>query len=194
MKNNLFFLLLLSAVSLISISAIFSEDQVKGPKNPKDPALDQKKDMTKETAYNVEFQNQKGEFGKGAIIIKSGIKFSLITKENENREILLDSVKSIRIKGYAMKKKTEANLSAVYYMPYMYDLALNDGSILQDLKGSISELELLNIESKLGKKKFYTYFMRWWLEDKKIFNDNKSANYYEKAKVPDAVVIYLEFK
>jgi hypothetical protein len=180
------FLLLLIAGSV----QLYSEDKIKEPKTP--TVTDKTK--SDETSFNIQFQNQKGNFGKGVVKIKSDAVINLASADNSKAEIKLKEILSVRIKGYTMiKRLTKDNYSAVFYYPYMFDIILNDGKKFTDVKGRIPELESFDIQTKFGPKRFYTYFVRHWLEDKKIFKDNKSGNYYEKPKVLDEVVIYIEF-
>jgi hypothetical protein len=146
--------------------------------------------------YNVEFQNQKGVFGKGILKELKGFYLKLTWPGNESgsEEILIDFVKSIRIKGYTPVKKSKDNLSLVYYFPQVYDIELKDGKKIKGAQGRIQELDSFVVYNSTGRVKCYTYFVRYWLEDKKMFNDNKSKNFDESPKVPDQVVIYVEFK
>ena len=38
-----------------------------------------------------------------------------------------------------------------------------------------------------------TYFIRYWLEDLKVFNDNNSSDYNEEPKIPDSVIVDIDF-
>ncbi|MBP5705835.1 MAG: hypothetical protein J6W76_01015, partial [Spirochaetales bacterium] len=55
------------------------------------------------------------------------------------------------------------------------------------------ELDSFTITTVLGKQKCYTYFVRYWLEDKGEFVHNGSKDINEKPEVPDEAVIYIEF-
>jgi hypothetical protein len=201
MKRIIFIIFVFFTLSLSCKDAT-----IKGPKDPAEPVIkvqeDESSSATSSEAenidYNIEFQNQKGVFGKGVIKELKGFYLKLTWPGNEDgsQELLIDFVKSIRIKGYSpiKKNKDNLNLSLVYYMPQMYDIELKDGKSIKGARGRIEELDSFVVFNATGRLKCYTYFGRYWLEDKKMFNDNKSTNFNESPKVPDSVIIYIEFK
>lgn len=199
MKRTIFIIFV-----FLTLSLSCKDSTVKSPKNPEEPVIKVQEDESssaisseqEKVDYNVEFQNQKGVFGKGIIKELKGFYLKLTWPGNENgsEEILIDFVKSIRIKGYTPVKKSKDNLSLVYYFPQVYDIELKDGKKIKGAKGRIQELDSFVVYNSTGRVKCYTYFVRYWLEDKKIFNDNKSPNFNESPRVPDPVVIYVEFK
>jgi len=84
-------------------------------------------------------------------------------------------------------------LSVVFYFPYVFDIKLKNGTEIKGAKGRIKELDSFEVYNEIGKEKCFTYFIRYWLEDKKVFSDDGSSNFNEKAKVPKDVVIFLDF-
>jgi hypothetical protein len=199
MKRLIFFIFILFTISLSC------KDSIKVPKDPKEPDVIKAEPENKENKneslkagsdYQVDFQNQKGNFGKGKIVQMKDFYLKLVWDGNDtgSQKITIANVKSLRVRGYTPVKKTKDKLSVVFYYPYMFDLELKDGKVIKNAKGSIKELESFAVANDRGSVKNYTYFVRYWLEDKKMFNDNKSKDFNEKPKVPDATVIYIEFK
>lgn len=178
---------------------IYSKETIvlpKSPKEPNNPTLDNKSEITKnETKINIEYKKQNGKTNNGIVYNMKGFYLKLQWEGNENKEqeILIDFVKSIKIKGYTMTNKTKDKLTVVYYFPYLYDITLKDGTEIKNAKGRIKEIDSFIVYNNMGKEKCYTYFIRYWLEDKKIFTDTKSSNYYENPTLPKNVVIYLKF-
>lgn len=199
MKRIIFIIFVFFTLSLSCKDAT-----IKSPKEPADPVIKVQEDESSSSNssqdenvdYNIEFQSQKGVFGKGVIKELKGFYLKLTWPGNEDgsQELLIDFVKSIRVKGYSPVKKSKDNLSLVYYMPELYDIVLKDGKIIKGAKGRIEQLDSFTVYNSTGRLKSYTYFGRYWLEDKKMFSDNKSANFNESPKVPDSVIIYIEFK
>jgi hypothetical protein len=191
-KIILFFILVGFQISLFSAL----DTGVKSPTDPTVKGDDAKKNDPKYN-INIVIQKQNGIFTEGIVKGMKGFYIKgLVWNSNEsaNQDILIDFVKNIRVKGYTVVKKTRENLSMVFYYPYQFDIELNDGTKIKDVKGRIKELESFDIFDKVGKEKCFTYFGRYWLEDKKMFNDNKSKNYEEIPVVPKSCVIYIEFK
>ncbi|HPO48971.1 MAG TPA: hypothetical protein PLO89_01470 [Spirochaetota bacterium] len=169
---------------------IFSEDTVK---DPNDPTV---KGDTEKKTVNLEYQKQDGFFYKGYIEQFTNFYLSGLVwegNENANQNILIDFVESVRVNAYTTVKKQNKNLSIVFYFPYIFDIKLKNGTEIKNAKGRIKELESFEVYNEIGKEKCYTYFIRYWLEDKKIFSDNNSNDFNEKAKVPKEVVIFLDF-
>ena len=194
---------LLIILILIYLPLIFIITQ-DNPKLPDEPILkddkiimDEKKEKEKikEEKNNIKYQNQKGEITEGVADDFKGVYLNLTWAGNEtgSQKILIDFVKSIKINGYSMTKKTKDNLGIVFYFPDNFDLVLKDGKIIKNARGKINEIESFLVYNSIGKQKCYTYFIRYWLEDKQMFNDNKSYDYNEKPKIPDSVIVYIEF-
>ncbi len=209
-KLLIFFLIIISLF-------LYPSDDLKDPDNPNDPedtiifndensdsgkssssgsSEKKNKEYKKNNKFNIRYKNKNGDNKQGIIENLSGIYLRLNWKGNENgnQEILLDLVKAIRVKGYKMKKlKMNEKISRVYYIPFVFDIQLNDGTIIKNAKGRIQEFESFKVYNNLGKEKCYTYFMRYWLEDRQIYNDNNSGDYKEIPVIPKAVVVYIEF-
>jgi hypothetical protein len=187
---------------LIYLPLIFITSQ-DNPKLPDEPILkndkiiknSNNKNIIIEEKNNIKYQNKKGEITEGVAENLKGIYLNLAWSGNEigSQKILLDFVKSIKINGYSKIKKTKENLSIIFYFPDTFDLELKDGKIIKNAKGRINEIESFLVYNSIGKQKCYTYFIRYWLEDKQIFNDNKSFDYNEKPVIPDSVITYIEF-
>jgi hypothetical protein len=184
----------------------YSYSEVNDPKDsydPDDPSVvfdsesENKENKTeKKFNYNIKYLNKAGILKKGYFDKLSGNYLKLRWEENESgtQEILVDFVVSIRIKGYKiLKEKYNDLLSIVYYYPYVYDIKLKDGTLIKNAKGRISEIDNFIIYNNIGKERCYTYFVRYWLEDKQMFNDNKSKDFNENPHIPDSVIIYIEF-
>jgi len=190
---------MLRKILIISILVIFQfylfSESLTNPKNPKGPNT---QDDSAKTFATVEFQKQNGLFLKGQV---QGLKnyyikgLSWVGNDNASQDILLDLVQNIRVKGYTMVRKPPSkNLTMILYYPYIFDITMKDGTKIAGAKGRIKQLETFELFTDVGKQKCYSYFVRYWLEDKKIFTDNNSKNYDENPKVPKDVVIYIEFK
>lgn len=179
----------------------YTKDNIVMPRNPKDPDVsslsdDKGNDLNKsDVKLNIEYRKQSGSLNSGIVTGMKGFYLKLAWDSNEDmgQEILVDFVKSIKIKGYTMVNKTKDKLTVVYYFPYLFDITLKDGKEIKNAKGRIKEIEAFTAYNSIGKEKCYTYFIRYWLEDKKIFTDNKSSNYYEKPSVPKNVVVFIKF-
>lgn len=182
---------LLLSIFLLTMQSYGLED----PVDPDEPNVSGTNDEG-ENKFNIEYQKQSGIFNKGIIKDIKGFYLKLTWEGNEtgSQLILIDFVKSIRVRGYKMVKKKKDNLGIVYYFPYIFDIELKEGKFIKNAEGKIKELESFLVYNTFGKEKCFTYFIRYWLEDKKIFNDNMSSDYNESPKVPDSVVIYVEFK
>lgn len=168
---------------------------ISDPKEPEPPNI--KKD-TKDNKFNIEYRKQNGLYYKGFIENKSGFYLTDLTwqgNENKDQHIYIDFIRSIEIKGYTIKKIQKENLSIVYYIPYIFDIELKNGTSIKGAKGRIKELEVFTVYNEIGREKCYTYFIRYWLEDKMMFLDNNSKDFNEspKVKVPDSTVVYIEF-
>jgi len=175
-------------VLLFILSSIKSD-----PKDPDEPRV--KGDNTKKK-FNIEYRKQNGFYTKAYIEdMKSFYLTNLMWDGNENKEqhIYIDFVKSIEIKGYTTKKIQKDNLSFVFYIPYVFDIELKNGTSIKNAKGRIKELETFTAYNEIGREKCYTYFVRYWLEDKQMFLHNNSKDFNEKPKVPDSTVVYIEF-
>ena len=174
---------------LVQLIYIYALDDLK---DPKDPVV--KGDKNSETIL-VDYQKQDGFFTKGYIKKLSNFYLSGLVwdgNENANQNILIDFVESIRINGYTPIKKQNKNLSVVFYFPYVFDIKLKNGTEIKGAKGRIKELDSFEVYNEIGKEKCFTYFIRYWLEDKKVFSDDGSSNFNERAKVPKDVVIFLD--
>ena len=185
-------------VLFLSLS-LFHLNSIDSPTDPTDPGLTDKFDENSSQSdvnFNIQFQNQKGEFGKGVIKSLKGIYLNLIWDGNEigSQEILMDFVKAIRVKGYTTVKKERDNLAVIYYFPHLFDIELKDGNIIKNARGRIKELDNFTVYNSIGRRKCYTYFIRYWLKDKNMFYDNSSTDIDETPKVPDSVIIYMEFE
>lgn len=196
MKHKIYIFIII--IFLFSQLSIIGED-IKTPDKPNDPYvanLDDDVNNKKEDNINIEFQYQNGKYNKGIIkdLSNSYLKLSWEGNEMGNQEILMSFVRSMRIKGYTMVKKKNDKLGMVFYFPHIFDIELKDGIIIKDAEGRVEEIESFLVYNSVGRQKCFTYFVRYWLEDKKVFSDNMSNDYYETPKVPDSVVIYLEFK
>lgn len=185
-------------IIFLSLS-LFYLNPVDLPDDPDDPGLSDNFDENSSQSdlnFNIRFQNQKGDFGKGVIKSLKGVYLSLIWEENEGgeQELLMDFVKSIRVKGYTTVKKESDNLAIVYYFPHIFDIELRDGNVIKNARGRIKELDNFTLYNSIGRRKSYTYFIRYWLKDKNMFYDNSSTDYEETPKVPGSVIIYIEFE
>ena len=185
----------------IPIISIITQDDPKLPDEPilKDDkiVIDEKneKDIIIKEKNNIKYQNKKGEITEGVLNDFNEVYLNLTWQGNEigSQKILLNFVKSIKIIGYSKIKKTKENLGIVFYFPDIYDIELKDGKIIKNAKGRINEFESFLVYNSIGKQKCYTYFIRYWLEDKQVFNDNMSSDYNETPKIPDSVIVYIEF-
>jgi hypothetical protein len=182
-----------SVLLLIIFQISFILTAASNPKDPDNPSL---KSGNSKDGIKIELQKQNGYFVKGTVSTLKGIALkglSIDSSDKAMQSIPIDTVKTIRVKGYTMDKKTKDNLSMVFYYPYVFDIELNDGTKIKGAKGRIKEIESFELTNDKGSQKCYTYFIRYWLEDKKMFSDNKSKNYNETPKVNKDVVIYIEF-
>ena len=156
------------------------------------------KSNIKDNKFNFVYQKHSGELFRAVANKFTGFYLSNISwKDNENKvkTLLIDFVKNIKITGYTqVKKQTGGDLSIIYYFPYMYDIELKNGIKIKNASGRINEIDSFEVFTEFGKEKCFTYFIRYWLEDKKVFSDNNSSNYGEKVDVPKELVVYLEFK
>ncbi len=180
-KSIILFLLLLTIFNLTS--------------DPKDPDQPFVKGDTK-NKFNIGYKKESGIYTKGFIENMKGFYLTdLMWSGNENKEqhIYIDFVKSIEIKGYTIKKIQKDNLSLVFYIPYLFDIELKNGTSIKGAKGRIKELETFTVYNEIGKEKCYTYFIRYWLEDKQMFYDNNSKDFNERPKVENRTVVYIEF-
>jgi hypothetical protein len=185
--------LFLIAGPLIGYS--FCQGDMKNPKNPDDPKITDKSEEKLTQKYNIEYRTSKGRSGKGMMRGLKGIYLKLAWDGNEtgSQEVLMDFVKSIRIRSYSMTKKTQNDLGVVFYFPDLFDIEMKDGTSIKNAKGRIKEIESMTLYNTTGRQKLYTYFIRYWLEDKKVFSDNRSSNYDEAPIIPPEVVAYIEF-
>ena len=168
--------------------------EIVNPESPKDPGAE-KTNITKKQ-YNVDFKKQDGLFYRGFTEGMTGFYLDKLTWEGNsegNQAKLIDFVKSINIKGYKMSKRTAENLSVVYYIPYIFDIELKNGTMIKDAKGRIPQIDSFYVYDETGKEKCFTYFLRYWLEDKRIFSDNNSADYDETPPLPKELVTFIEF-
>ncbi|MBN2546133.1 MAG: hypothetical protein JXB50_10080 [Spirochaetes bacterium] len=191
---------------LLNLTFVFFAKEIiitpKDPKNPDNPKIINEENKTRDeepevskSKINLEYKKQNGKGNKGVVENFKDFYLKLSWENNEyaEQEILIDFVKTIKIKGYTMIKKTKDKLSIVYYFPYLYDISLKDGKLITDAKGRINEIESFTVYNSMGKEKCYTYFIRYWLEDKQFFSDNKSNDYLESPEVPENVVILMNF-
>ena len=168
--------------------------EIVNPESPKDPGAE-KTNITKKQ-YNIDFKKQDGLFYRGFTEGMTGFYLDKLTWEGNsegNQAKLIDFVKSINIKGYKMSKRTAENLSVVYYIPYIFDIELKNGTMIKDAKGRIPQIDSFYVYDETGKEKCCTYFLRYWLEDKRIFSDNNSADYDETPPLPKELVTFIEF-
>jgi len=155
------------------------------------------KSNLKDNRFNFFYQKQNGELFRAVSSKFTGFFLKgLSWKDNEYKAktLLIDLVKNIKITGYTQVKKQSGDLSIVYYFPYIYDIELKNGTKIKNASGRIVEFDSFEVDTDYGKEKCFTYFIRYWLEDKKMFSDNNSTDYSEKVNVPEELVIYLEFK
>ena len=168
--------------------------EIVNPESPKDPGAE-KTNITKKQ-YNIDFKKQDGLFYRGFTEGMTGFYLDKLTWEGNsegNQAKLIDFVKSINIKGYKMSKRTAENLSVVYYIPYIFDIELKNGTMIKDAKGRIPQIDSFYVYDETGKEKCFTYFLRYWLEDKRIFSDNNSADYDETPPLPKELVTFIKF-
>ncbi len=147
--------------------------------------------------FNFFYQKHSGDLFRAVSNKFTGFYLKDLTwknNENKTKTLLIDFVKSVRVTGYTQVKKPSGNLSIVYYFPYTYDVELKDGTKIINASGRIPEFDSFEVDTEFGKEKCFTYFIRYWLEDKKVFSDNNSSDYGEKVDVPKELVVYLEFK
>lgn len=191
-KKRLFVLLFVCFVSFLFAV------EVKEPVEPDDPSASE----TKETAtitkgkYNLDFKKQDGLFYRGYVESLTGFYLDSLTWEGNregNQAKLIDFVRSIHVKGYQMVKRSAGNLSIVYYIPRIFDIELKNGQMIQNAEGRIPELDTFYVYDETGKEKCFTYFVRYWLEDKKQFSDNGSDDFDETPPLPKELVTFLEF-
>ncbi len=183
-------------LSIIILLTAFCANAIEivNPESPKEPEAE-KKNITKKQ-YNIEFKKQDGLFYRGYTESMTGFYLDKLTWDGNsegNQAKLIDFVKSINIKGYKMSKRTAENLSLVYYIPYIFDIELKNGTIIKDAKGRIPQIDSFYVFDETGKEKCFTYFMRYWLEDKRIFSDNNSDDYDETPPLPKELVTFIEF-
>lgn len=168
--------------------------EIVNPESPKDPEAGNT-NITKKQ-YNIDFKKQDGLFYRGFTEGMTGFYLDQLTWEGNsegNQAKLIDFVKSINIKGYKMSKRTAENLSAVYYVPYIFDIELKNGTMIKNAKGRIPQIDSFYVYDETGKEKCFTYFLRYWLEDKRIFSDNNSDDYDETPPLPKELVTFIEF-
>ena len=182
--------------SLLILFTVFCSHAIEivNPESPKDPSAD-KAGITKKQ-YNIDFKKQDGLFYRGYTEGMTGFYLDKLTWDGNsegNQAKLIDFVKSINIKGYKMSKRTAENLSVVYYVPYIFDIELRNGTMIKDAKGRIPEIDSFYVFDETGKEKCFTYFLRYWLEDKRIFSDNNSNDYDETPPLPKELVTFIEF-
>ena len=182
--------------SLLILFTVFCSHAIEivNPESPKDPGAD-KTGITKKQ-YNIDFKKQDGLFYRGFTEGMTGFYLDQLTWEGNsegNQAKLIDFVKSINIKGYKMSKRTAENLSVVYYVPYIFDIELRNGTMIKDAKGRIPQIDSFYVFDETGKEKCFTYFLRYWLEDKRIFSDNNSNDYDETPPLPKELVTFIEF-
>ena len=182
--------------SIFIIFTVFCSHAIEivNPESPKDPDAD-KNNITKKQ-YNIDFKKQDGLFYRGFTEGMTGFYLDQLTWEGNsegNQAKLIDFVKSINIKGYKMSKRTAENLSVVYYVPYIFDIELKNGTMIKNAKGRIPQIDSFYVYDETGKEKCFTYFLRYWLEDKRIFSDNNSNDYDETPPLPKELVTFIEF-
>jgi hypothetical protein len=185
---------LILVLCLLPLTAALAQDQPDGPTDPDNPVLDGST-MSVDDLY-LQYQRQDGVISEGVLSGLSGTYLEGLTwegNEDQSEQLLLDLVKSIRVRGYTMVKKVRGNLGIVFYFPHLYDIELKDGSTIIGAQGRVGDLESFTLFNTRGKEKVYTYFIRYWLEDKAMFNDNQSPNYEETPVVPDEVAIFVRF-
>ncbi len=166
------------------------------PRNPSVPSVAGDDSSKNGKSVNIEIQRESAIYTKGSSADLTNFYMTgLAIGDKNNQSIQIDKVKSIRIKGYTMRKTTKDNLSVVFYFPYLYDIELTDGQVLIDVVGKVKEIDSFTMRAENGvQQKCYTYFVRYWLEDKGEFAHNGSKDYNEKPEVPDEAVIKIEFK
>ncbi len=195
--KSIFFMIIFVLFSFTA-TGIYTLDEPKDPTDPSDKITKDsaKTEDTDPGKYNIEYMNKRGVIKKGAIKNKTGIYLKLKWEGNESglQEILIDFVSAIRIKGYRKEtQKVSDRLTRVFYYPDLYDIEMTDGRIIRNAKGMISALDKFTVYNEIGKETCFTYFVRYWYEDKKMFHDNHSTDFDEEPPVPDPVIIYVEF-
>lgn len=169
--------------------------QISNPVNPSDPKGDSSSVST--DRYNIEFKKEDGFFYKAYAEGMNGFYLDGLTwegNESGSRKIMIDFVKSVTIKGYKINIRTFDKLSLVYYVPHIFDIEMKNGQVIRDAKGVIRQLDAFDVFDEVGKERVFTYFVRYWQEDKMIFSDNGSSNFNETPAIPKQVVTYIEFK
>ncbi len=177
------------------VCTILLNGQVKTPKDPTDPNKDST-DSVPKAKYNLEIKKQDGFFYKCFAEGMNGFYLDGLTwegNESGNRKIMIDFVKSINIRGYKINVKTFDNLSLVYYVPQVFDIELKNGQSIKNAQGTIKQLDVFDVYDEMGKEKMYTFFVRYWQEDKKVFSDNNSDDFNETPAIPKNVVTFIEF-
>lgn len=194
MKKIVFLCLL----SFMTLSMLFAQN---GPSEPDAPVIVSSKEKVKRESYNVAYKRQNGFFYEGEFKGVKSLDLANLEFEDNRKGIKFSEIKSIRVTGYTIKKKSFENdkLSMVFYFPYLFDIELKSGEIVERVKGRINKLEefTINYLDKSGEsvsEKCYAYFIRYWLEDKQIFSDNNSADFNETPTVHKDTVTFIEFR
>ncbi|MBR3731810.1 MAG: hypothetical protein IKQ61_12660 [Spirochaetales bacterium] len=190
MKKKIFITTALFFCAVLS----FAADNPSIPINP--TVAGDNSGSTNAKSVNIEIQRESSVYTKCSTADLTGFNMTGLSwsgSANRNQTIPIDKVKSIKIKGYTMQKTTKDNLGVVFYFPYLYDIELIDGNVLTDVVGKVKQIDSFSVTTALGRQKCYTYFVRYWLEDKGEFAHNGSKDYNEKPEVPKEAVIYIEF-
>lgn len=172
------------------------------PGEPDAPVIVSENDKVSRDSYNVAYKRQNGFFYEGQFDGVNSLDLKKLEFEGSSRQrIKFDEIKSIRVVGYTIKKKSfqDDKLSLVFYFPYLFDIELKNGEIVSRVKGRINKLEEFTISylDKNGqsvKEKCYAYFVRYWLEDQQAFADNNSEDFNETPTVHKETVTFIEFK
>ncbi|MCG8571612.1 MAG: hypothetical protein MJB14_15865 [Spirochaetes bacterium] len=150
--------------------------------------------------YNVEFKQQNGKYYQGYFTNLKQIDLSELKWPEKEQDLSINDIKSLKITGYNRMKKnfSEYPFSLVYYIPIEFNITLQDGTILKKVSGRIRDLETFVIDyldenQNQNKMKFYTYFVRYWLEKDKKFTDNQSADFNESPQIHSETVRLIEF-
>lgn len=172
------------------------------PGEPDAPVIVSENGNVSRDSYNVAYKRQNGFFYEGQFEGVKSLDLNKLEFEGSSRQrIKFDEIKSIRVVGYTIKKKSfnDDKLSLVFYFPYLFDIELKNGEMINRVKGRINKLEEFSIRylDKSGtsvNEKCYAYFVRYWLEDQQVFADNNSDDFNETPTVHNETVTFIEFK
>lgn len=195
MKKTVLLLFLFSTM----LTVAFAQSS---PGEPDAPVIVSENGNVSRDSYNVAYKRQNGFFYEGQFEGVKSLDLNKLEFEGSSRQrIKFDEIKSIRVVGYTIKKKSfnDDKLSLVFYFPYLFDIELKNGEMVNRVKGRINKLEEFTIRylDKSGtsvSEKCYAYFVRYWLEDQQVFADNNSEDFNETPTVHNETVTFIEFK